>query len=139
LIEEKRMSMGEWRFRTRLILVSIEESRKSTKSINIDKLHIDHISPRNTFGNDEYFEWRMRHEEDGFSDRCMKIGNLALLTESEHSQLKESSFSDKIQTYTNSDTSTTRGVAKFDKWDDEAINKRTELMADELIKYWSLP
>jgi uncharacterized protein with ParB-like and HNH nuclease domain len=140
LNEERKMSMGEWRYRTRLILVSIEESRKSTKSLNLDKLHIDHISPRNTFSNDEYFEWRMRHEEDGFSDRCMKLGNLALLTESEHGQLKESSFTDKIQTYNNSDISTTRGIAKnFDEWDDEAIDKRTELMADELIKYWSLP
>jgi hypothetical protein len=139
---EKGMGVGAWKFRTRLILVSIEESRKSSKSVNTDNIHIDHIAPRNTFENDNYFEWRKKHEEDGFSERCMRIGNLGLLTETEHGQLKEASFADKMKTYTNSDITLSREVAKIAHesggWGDNAIDRRTEALAKELANYWSL-
>jgi ribonuclease BN (tRNA processing enzyme) len=139
-LKQAKMNMGVWKYRTRLMLVSIEESRDSSKTININNLHIDHIAPRRAFSKDEYYQRRQKHKKEGFSDRCGKIGNLALLTPQEHRELKESSFDDKMQTYKNSSISTTRGIAReFDNWGDNAIERRTELMTEGLLNCWSLP
>jgi hypothetical protein len=138
-IINNKMSFNVWKFRTRLILASIEESRDSSKTVNLNNLHIDHIAPRRTFSKEEYYEWRQRHSKEGFSDRCNRIGNLALLTEEEHRELKESSFTDKIRTYRNSQISTTRGIAKnFENWNDEKIEERSKLMAEGLVNCWSV-
>lgn len=130
---------GSWNFRTLLKLVSIEESRRRDRSrLPIDDLHIEHIAPRNTFGNSQYSAWRRTLDEEEYEDRKDKLGNLTLLLPSDHSSLDETSFSDKKNTYTNSDIRIAAEIAEYDDWGDENIDERTERLADELTERWSI-
>lgn len=129
---------GIWNFRTLLKLVSIEEERRGPLKMKLNDLDIEHIAPRRTFADTKYAEWRRKLEEDEFDDRKDKLGNLTLLLPSDHSGLDETSFEDKKHTYTNSDVKIAEEVASYDDWNDEKIEERTELLAEELISRWSI-
>lgn len=130
---------GPWNFRTMLRLVSIEEARRGPPVLmNLANLHIEHIAPRNTFGNSKYSEWRRRLNEDEFNNRKDKIGNLTLLQPADHSRLDETSFTSKKNTYTNSDVKIAEEVAEYDNWTDDDIEERTERLATELTERWSI-
>lgn len=130
---------GSWNFRTMLKLVSLEEARRRDRSrLPLQDLHIEHVAPRNTFGNSKYSAWRRKLDEEEYDDRKDKLGNLTLLLPSDHSSLDETSFSDKCNTYTNSDIKITAEVVDYDDWGDEDIDERTERLARELTEVWSV-
>jgi len=130
---------GSWNFRTLLKLVSIEEARRSDRSrLPLEDLHIEHVAPRNTFGNSKYAEWRRKLDEEEFDERKDMIGNLTLLLPDDHASLDETSFTDKKNTYTNSDIQITEEIAKYDDWSDEDIDERTERLARELTERWDI-
>ena len=129
---------GQWNFRTLLKLVSIEEERRGPLRMELPNLDIEHIAPRNTFGNTKYADWRRKLDEEEFEDRKDKLGNLTLLLPNDHSSLDETSFESKKHTYTNSDVKIAEEVAKYDEWDDEQIEGRNERLAKELISRWSI-
>lgn len=129
---------GQWNFRTLLKLVSIEEERRGPLRMELPNLDIEHIAPRNTFGNTKYADWRRKLDEEEFEDRKDKLGNLTLLLPNDHSSLDETSFESKKHTYTNSDVKIAEEVAKYDEWDDEQIESRNERLARELISRWSI-
>lgn len=131
---------GSWSFRTTLKLVSIEESRRRDRSrLPVEDLEVEHIAPRNTYGKtNKYFEWKRKLTEDEFDDRKDKLGNLTLLLPEDHSSLDESSFTDKCNTYVNSDIKITSEIANFDHWGDTEIEDRTEDLARELANRWSI-
>lgn len=129
---------GQWNFRTLLKLVSIEEERRGPLKMELPNLDIEHIAPRNTFGNTKYADWRRKLDEEEFEDRKDKLGNLTLLLPNDHSSLNETSFDSKKHTYTNSDIKIAEEVAKYDEWNDEQIEERNERLAKELIDRWSI-
>ncbi|MFC5279386.1 DUF262 domain-containing protein [Halorubrum rubrum] len=129
---------GQWNFRTLLKLVSIEEERRGPLKMELPNLDIEHIAPRNTFGNTKYADWRRMLDEEEFEDRKDKLGNLTLLLPNDHSSLDETSFESKKHTYTNSDVKIAEEVAKYDEWDDDQIEERNERLAKELIERWSI-
>lgn len=129
---------GQWNFRTLLKLVSIEEERRGPLRMELPNLDIEHIAPRNTFGNTKYADWRRKLDEEEFEDRKDKLGNLTLLLPNDHSSLNETSFDSKKHTYTNSDIKIAEEVAKYDEWNDEHIEERNERLAKELIDRWSI-
>ncbi|WP_049898000.1 DUF262 domain-containing protein [Halorubrum distributum] len=129
---------GQWNFRTLLKLVSIEEERRGPLRMELPNLDIEHIAPRNTFGNTKYADWRRKLDEEEFEDRKDKLGNLTLLLPNDHSSLNETSFESKKHTYTNSDVKIAEEVAKYDEWNDEQIEERNERLAKELIDRWSI-
>ena len=129
---------GQWNFRTLLKLVSIEEERRGPLRMDLKSLDIEHIAPRNTFGNTKYAEWRRHLNEEEFDDRKDKLGNLTLLLPNDHSSLDETSFESKKSVYTNSDVKIAEEIANYDEWNDEKIEERNELLAQELIERWSI-
>jgi len=131
---------GQWRFRTLLILVGIEEERRGPLRMELDNLHIEHIAPRNTFGenNSSYTAWRRNLDEDQFSDVKDTIGNLVLLEPSDHARLDESSFTSKRNVYSNSDIKTAEEISTYDEWNVENIVDRSEYLANELASKWSI-
>lgn len=129
---------GQWNFRTLLKLVSIEEERRGPLKMELRNLDIEHIAPRNTFGNTKYADWRRMLDEEEFEDRKDKLGNLTLLLLNDHSSLNETSFESKKHTYTNSDVKIAEEVAKYNEWDDDQIEERNERLAKELIERWSI-
>lgn len=136
---------GPWRFRTLLTLVSIEEERRGPLRVDLDDLHIEHIAPRNSFSSNsrrdrDYARWRQSLDEQEFYEEGGrdKIGNLTLLTGSDHARISEDSFSDKRNVYRNSDIRMTEAVADYDVWDMDSINNRSKDLATELSRIWSL-
>ncbi|RLM47426.1 DUF262 domain-containing protein [Haloarcula sp. Atlit-47R] len=129
---------GSWRFRTLLKLVSIEEERRGPLRMELGNLDIEHIAPRNTFGNSKYARWRRNLSDEEFDERKDKLGNLTLLLPNDHSSLDETSFDDKKNTYRNSDVKIAEEVADYDEWTDDQIEERTERLAQELIERWSI-
>lgn len=129
---------GSWRFRTLLKLVSIEEERRGPLRMELGNLDIEHIAPRNTFGNSKYARWRRNLSDEEFDERKDKLGNLTLLLPNDHSSLDETSFDDKKNTYRNSDVKIAEEVADYDDWTDDQIEERTERLAQELIERWSI-
>jgi len=129
---------GSWRFRTLLKLVSIEEERRGPLRMELGNLDIEHIAPRNTFGNSKYARWRRNLSDEEFDEKKDKLGNLTLLLPNDHSSLDETSFDDKKNTYRNSDVKIAEEVADYDEWTDDQIEERTERLAQELIERWSI-
>jgi hypothetical protein len=88
---------GQWAFRTVLILSSLEEDRRGPLRIDFDDLHLEHIAPRNIFENGRYATWQREIGVDGndFEEFVDKLGNLTLLSPSDHSRLDETSFEKK--------------------------------------------
>jgi hypothetical protein len=131
---------GQWRFRTLLTLVAIEEERRGPLRMELDNLHIEHIAPRNTFGEgrNSYSAWKRILDEEEFSDVKDTIGNLVLLEPSDHARLDESSFTSKRNVYSNSDIKMAEEVSMYDEWDVDNIIDRSEHLANELATKWSI-
>lgn len=130
--------LGAWNFRTLLTLVSIEEQRRGPFSMDIENLHIEHIAPRKSYEKPEYTEWRDNLDDEKFEQQKNRIGNLTLLTDSDHASVDETSFQSKRRVYADSDVKVAEEVSHKDSWTSEDIDARTESLAKELIGLWSL-
>lgn len=136
---------GQWRFRTLLTLISIEENRRGPLRAELDDLHIEHIAPRNSFNDNsrsgrDYAKWRRSLNKQEFDDEGGKdiIGNLTLLDGTDHARIPEDSFSSKRNVYRNSDIRVTEDIADYGVWDMDMINQRSKEMATELTRIWSI-
>jgi hypothetical protein len=131
---------GQWRFRTLLVLVSIEENRRGPLRMDLDNLHIEHIAPRNTFGNrrNSYAEWKRDLDKEQFDDIQDLIGNLVLLQPEDHARLDESSFVSKRNVYGNSDVKLAEEITAYEEWNNEKIITRSENLGRELADIWSI-
>lgn len=132
---------GQWRFRTTLALVGIEEARRGPLRMDLDNLHIEHIAPRNTFGENgkSYSEWKGAiGDREKFEDTKDLIGNLLLLPPSDHARLDESSFASKRNVYGNSDIKIAEEVSKHETWNTDKIVERSGNLATELANTWSI-
>lgn len=131
---------GRYQFRTVLYLVSIEESRRNDIfRMNLNRLDVEHITPKKTFEKPRYVTWRKHHSEENFGERKDKIGNLTLLTPEDHSGIdEENGFESKKQSYQNSSIKTTQELCDYKKWNDEEIDERSARMGEQLANYWSI-
>lgn len=131
---------GSWRFRTLLILQSIENGRRTGTSLELGSLDIEHIAPRRTFAKSEYAEWRIGLDMEEFEENGKRdcLGNLTLLHKNDHSAIDESSFSRKSRAYRNSDIKIAQEIADIDTWNHEKIDERSERLAKELVNRWSI-
>ena len=127
-------------FRTKLILSSIEEERRGPWRIDFDDLHVEHIAPRRTFSSPQYVTWQREIdiEEEDFGEYKNKLGNLTLLSPSDHGGLNETSFEDKRRTYRGSDIRIAEELGDYTEWRSEEIEDRTERLANELTDRWSV-
>lgn len=130
---------GRFQFRTVLYLVSIEESRRSDPFwIDLNRLDVEHITPKNTFEKPEYARWKRNHLEEDFDERKNKIGNLTLLIPEDHSGIEEKEgLNAKKRAYQNSGIKTTQAICDYEEWNDDKINERSVHLAEQLIEYWS--
>lgn len=137
---------GQWRFRTLLKLTAIEERRQPALRTDLDELAIEHIAPINTFGSNnrggrDFTSWRRaignkRRFED--QNERHKLGNLTLLTSTDHNRVNESSFEDKRGVYQNSGFLLTEEIHnEYEEWNLSTIQDRTDMLAEELTRIWS--
>ena len=131
---------NRFQFRTVLYLMSLEESRRNDPFwIDLNKLHVEHITPRNTFEDGRYARWQPNHSKEEFNDRKNKIGNLTLLLPNEHNKISETDgFDAKKRTYKESSMEITQQLCDYSEWDDDKIDERSRMLARQLTDYWSV-
>jgi hypothetical protein len=137
---------NQYQYRTEIKFSSLEEQQtKVRQPLELNTLVVDHIAPRNTFEDDEYRDWREGIDQEEFEDRKHSLGNLILIDEETHKDLRyEKSPGTKMGKLRNVDIElandvSDRYVNSGEEWTDEQIDNRTEHLANELIRRWSLP
>ena len=115
-----------------LILERLERSFEHKESINFDKLTIEHIMPRTPtdwwrqqLGED----WEAIHEE--WLDT---VGNLTLTAY--NSELSNSNFPTKKQLLQKSHIELNKYFAEVETWDEQAISRRGEVLAERALSIW---
>ena len=67
-----------------------------------------------------------------------RIGNLALLTAKENSDLRSAKFEEKKEVYKKSPFELTRQISEISDWNPDSIARRQEIMADLALKTWPI-
>lgn len=108
------------------------------EAVDADNLQVEHIMPQKlnsdweialSAGNRNYKDMhsRLRH--------C--IGNLALTGYNQN--MSNKSFSEKRQTYEDSNVRLTRDLVRYDQWGEEQIKQRSKELAEQAIAVWHYP
>jgi uncharacterized protein with ParB-like and HNH nuclease domain len=118
----------------RYILDKIERFKGGQISIDIndDNNSIEHILPQSPNG-----QWQL--EDEKFEKLTDRLGNLCLLKKSLNKDLGNKGFDDKKLVYATSAFITTADIsAKFDHWDENAINSRQADMGKAAEAIWKV-
>lgn len=117
----------------RIVLDGIEAhlAGKEVIDLNSDKISIEHIMPQTL--NDDWLN------EIGGGDEVHRkyldtLGNLTLT--GINSELGNMRFSEKKKMYAESGVSMNRDLAKFERWSEQDILKRSSTLADYAVKIW---
>ena len=116
------------------ILVRLAEGRGRGR-LDPDSFEIEHIMPQNLSSEwkDELGEaWSETHEL-----YLHTIGNLTLTDKNQ--EMGNDKFADKKETYKNSMIRMTRELADSERWNGDAIRKRTELLVEKAVDLWKCP
>ena len=123
------------------ILDELENSLHYTPKDNLDEYQIEHIMPR-TLSKSWYEE--LGDDADKINSEYVNtIGNLTLLKKSANIALSNKSFHDKVNNedigYKYSDIKLSDDVIKAEKWNENAIKKRSARLTEQIIKLWYYP
>lgn len=132
LVSSKLYGAGDRLIKTRLILETIEQHYNHKEEVIFDNLTIEHIMPQtlsewwqNYLGED----WELTHELN-----LHNLGNLTLTAY--NTELSNDDFPTKKQVYANSHLELNKYFESINKWDREAIEKRSEHLSNILISIW---
>ena len=119
---------------SRAILCAMMEREHREEAPGRDRLTIEHVMPRklekgwkNTLGNDAediHGRWRNR------------LANLTLSGDDTNSKLGARAFKAKKRIYRGSPIGMTRRVADEPVWNEEALERRADALADEALRLW---
>ncbi len=122
---------------TSVIFRNIEESQTSAKKTELVKpLTIEHIMPKKPKPNSEYWKYFESTNDIEFKKYLNKIGNLTLLTRDDNILAKNSEYAKKLDFFTYKDLKINELLFKTKKWNKDKINKRTDWLCNECIKYF---
>ena len=97
-------------------------------------IHLEHILPQNPKENSEWILDFPEVEEREFYTR--KIGNMTLLLGKINSSISNKDFDDKVIEYSKSDIPANKEIIeKYNKWNKDSINARTEQLAIKIVRY----
>lgn len=118
------------------LLERLENHKNSREQVNIDKnITVEHIFPQNS---EMWKEDLSKEEIEEIKDKYLHtIGNLTLSGYNE--KLSNKSFAEKRRVYRDSRFLLNREIAEYDKWDKQAIQKRTEIMIERFLEIWQYP
>ena len=120
----------------RHIITRLEHSTTGKEKVDLDGLTIEHVMPRTL--NPEWIEdlgskWKGVHEK-----YVNTIGNLTLTAH--NSEMSNNRFSDKLETYRDSQVMLSRELyKKYKVWDKNNIEARAESLSEKAVKLWEYP
>ncbi len=119
---------------TRAVLCAIMHREQRGEAPPCDRLTVEHIMPQ-TLNQD----WRRDLGERAdkiYEQHIHRLGNLTLCGPSWGSTLSNHSFEKKKKTYQKSSVLMTRRLADLPKWDDAAIKRRADELAQKALRLW---
>jgi hypothetical protein len=101
---------------------------------------IEHIAPRKAFQAKKYSSWQqyLNLNSSQFDEYKDRLGNLTLLENKINRRASDNPFQQKKGRYENSDFDMTRSVTQYAEWSAEAIEERSEELAEAAVRIWSL-
>ena len=131
-LQLKLQSHGNTVDKTKLILEKLEASFEHHEMINLSSTSIEHIMPQTLTS------WWKNHLSENFEAEYEEwlhtIGNLTLT--GYNSDLSNYDFHAKKDILIDNHLELNRYFDSVNKWDEEEIRKRAELLADKALKIW---
>jgi uncharacterized protein with ParB-like and HNH nuclease domain len=116
---------------TRWILEQIEMD-KSRVELQFDKLTIEHIMPQKK--DHDWNQIMIDYSEDEYASIVNTLGNLTLASKGDNSEMGNKNFETKKRVLNNSShIKMNKYVLECDKWNEEEIKKRGEIMTIKLL------
>ena len=132
LIHGRLYGTGERLPKAKLVLESLERSLAGKEQVATEPLTIEHILPQTPtpWWEENLGEtWREIHEL-----KLHTLGNLTLT--GYNAELSNGDFPSKRAVFLQSPIYLSRSIARFEKWDDEAMQQRGEELAELALKTW---
>ncbi len=132
LIDGRLYGTGERLPKAKLVLESLERSLAGKEQVTTGSLTIEHIMPQTPtpwWEGNLGESWRETHEL-----RLHTLGNLTLT--GYNAELSNGDFSAKRAVFLQSPVHLSRSIARFEKWDGEAMQQRGEELAELALKTW---
>lgn len=100
---------------------------------------IEHIAPRKAFRAKKYSPWQqyLNLNSSQFDEYKDRLGNLTLLENKINRRASDDPFQQKKRRYENSDFDMTRSVTQYAEWSVEAVEERSEELAEAAVGIWS--
>lgn len=117
------------------LLLEIEQHLNSSRvafDSEDNRCNIEHILPQNP---DE--TWTAFDEND-LTEFRNRLGNMTLLDASQNKEMGNKAFEGKRSAYEQSPFEITKGIADYDEWTPETINKRQQWLAKHAKAHWRL-
>lgn len=109
-------------------------NKENSDEINInpdtDKVNLEHILPKTPT---EY--WK-KIFDDEYDNYLHKLGNLTLMNGPKNKSIQNKPFDEKKEVYKKSKIPQTKDIDEYDKWDKDAVNERTNKLAELFIDIW---
>lgn len=135
LLREKLLIKDCYKFSHMKYVLEQIERKQGKEIVDFENLTIEHIMPQ-TLSAKWNIDLGKRAAE--IHDRYLHcIGNLTLT--GYNSELSNSSFEEKKETYEKSNIYLNKKIAKFENWGEQEIIARSEEMIREIIKIWTCP
>ncbi len=129
---DKQMKTEQSEKKARYLLARIEERLNNGSPVVDLGLTLEHILPKNTnklwsnFSADE-------------ANECYDyIGNMTLLQRSVNKNIGNSSFAEKLSSFTTSTFNITQQITEYETWDKETIMRRQKWLAEQATKTWKI-
>ena len=132
LVSDMYTSSSNKRKLTKNILLNIENNHMGAGRINSDHFSIEHICPQTPCR-----LWSGIINKDEHNDYVHSLGNLTLLAKEHNSLNSNASFEDKKMIYENDKLYLSNGIAGYNKWDADNIQKRTKTLSREAVEIFS--
>lgn len=132
LIEAKLYGPGERAIKAKLILETLEARRNHKEQVPFDNLTIEHVLPQTVTD-----WWKQHLGEDWQADYELYVHTLGNLTLTAYnSELSNENFLRKQQNLSQSHIELNKYFKGLSKWNREAIEKRSHVLADEALLCW---
>lgn len=122
------------------ILEKLENSSHSKEPVNANQFTIEHILPQNKNLSKTWKEALGQNFKSIQETYLHRIGNLTLT--GYNPEMSDKSFEEKKTVeggFNSSPLTLNRDISKFDKWDENAIIKRTKDISTQALKIWRKP
>ncbi|MCK5743975.1 MAG: DUF262 domain-containing protein, partial [Caldisericia bacterium] len=122
------------------VLEKLENSSHSKEPVNANQFTIEHILPQNKNLSKTWRETLGQKFKSIQEIYLHRIGNLTLT--GYNPEMSDKSFEEKKTVeggFNSSPLTLNRYISKFDKWDENAIIKRTKYISTQALKIWGKP